>query len=616
MKQCRVCGASVADHENVCSYCGAEVVSENKGSAVSPQQENSGEDMLKYAEFTDKEAYYRMAVCKLKGTGVRKDVAEAAKMLEYLAKRGHFDAMFTLAETYIDGGGDDNIDKALKWLKIAAENGHEPSRIKLRMLGVNPELSSAADASAKTSDSNGDLSRLAKEALRNVVTVTTDRKTGAGFVIDGGYVITNAHVVGQESKIITARFDSETDGNAYGLERVVVADKLDIAVLKFVDAEKAGLRNRKGLKLRCAPQVGYGEDVYTIGNPCDCGLSVSRGVVSCPNRLGMRYPREVKNIIQTDISTYPGNSGGPLLDMDNRVVGMVTFKPGDSDRGISMTIPAAYIAALLKEIGVLPLDEQSVGKTGADVPETATAANIVQKAPAEAPGTEADGHAIRDYDKSKFEINGTELVRYRGNDAEVVIPDGVTAIGMEAFCGCSGLESIIIPEHVTDIEEDAFSGCSGLERISVAEGNGKYYSKNNCIIEKGMRKLVLGCKNSVIPDCVTAIGMEAFSGCSGLESIIIPEHVTSIETGAFYDCVGLKDIIISDNVTAIKHLAFRGCVGLKSIIIPHSVRRIDNSAFRLCCDLTVYCEAESKPEGWAKDWRGSCCKVVWGYKGK
>ena len=94
----------------------------------------------------------------------------------------------------------------------------------------------------------------------------------------------------------------------------------------------------------------------------------------------------------------------------------------------------------------------------------------------------------------------------------VVIEDGVTSIGANAFDGCSGLTSITIPSSVTSIGEGAFEGCSGLTSIT-------------------------------IPSSVTSIGKYAFSGCSGLTSITIPNSVTSIGTSAFSGCSGLTRVI-------------------------------------------------------------------------
>ena len=176
-----------------------------------------------------------------------------------------------------------------------------------------------------------------------------------------------------------------------------------------------------------------------------------------------------------------------------------------------------------------------------------------------------------------------------GCKSSTIPADGsVTSIGEHAFSGCSGLTSITIPDSVTSIESFAFSGCSGLTNIIVNEGNTRYYSAGNCIIEKEKGRLVLGCKSSTIPvdGSVKSIGNSAFSGCSGLASITIPSSVTSIGGWAFYNCSGLANMTIPNSVTSIGDFAFADCNGLTSITIPDSVTSIGKHEFSRCSGLT------------------------------
>ena len=168
-----------------------------------------------------------------------------------------------------------------------------------------------------------------------------------------------------------------------------------------------------------------------------------------------------------------------------------------------------------------------------------------------------------------------------------IIPNSVTAIDGYAFYRCNGLTSITIPNSVTSIGDDAFSGCGGLISIVVEEGNAKYDSRNNCnaIIETSSNTLIIGCKNTTIPNSVTSIGKGAFSECSALTSITIPNCVTSIGDWAFYGCSGLTSVTIPNSVTSIGDSAFSGCSGLTSVVIPNSVTSIGNSAFVGCVNL-------------------------------
>ena len=160
----------------------------------------------------------------------------------------------------------------------------------------------------------------------------------------------------------------------------------------------------------------------------------------------------------------------------------------------------------------------------------------------------------------------------------ITIPSSVTSIEWRSFGNCTGLESITIPSSVTNIGVGSLGGglsggpfdsCSNLTSITVNANNTVYDSRNNCnaIIRKSDNKLIVGCKNTVIPSNVTSIGGAAFKGCSGLMSITIPSSVTSIGTSAFYACSNLSSIMIPSNVTSISSDAFNSCINLASITV-------------------------------------------------
>ena len=83
-----------------------------------------------------------------------------------------------------------------------------------------------------------------------------------------------------------------------------------------------------------------------------------------------------------------------------------------------------------------------------------------------------------------------------------------------------------------------------MTSITVEEGNSKYDSRDNCnaIIETGTNKLLLGCKNTVIPNSVTSIGDAAFYFCTGLTSVIIGNDIKEIGWSAFEYCTNLTDV--------------------------------------------------------------------------
>ena len=140
----------------------------------------------------------------------------------------------------------------------------------------------------------------------------------------------------------------------------------------------------------------------------------------------------------------------------------------------------------------------------------------------------------------------------------VTIGDSVTSIGNFAFRYCTSLASVTIPDSVTSIGAGAFEGCAGLESLTVDTNNTVYDSRNNCnaIIETASNTLIAGCKNTVIPNDVTTVGEDAFFGCTSLTSVTIPDSVTSIGDFAFCGCTSLASVTIPDSVTSIGFEAF------------------------------------------------------------
>jgi hypothetical protein len=172
------------------------------------------------------------------------------------------------------------------------------------------------------------------------------------------------------------------------------------------------------------------------------------------------------------------------------------------------------------------------------------------------------------------------------------------------------LTSIEIPNSVISIGDYAFHGCFALESITVAEDNQNYKIQDNCLLTKDGKTLILGIDTNVIPNGVETIEDYAFSGLN-ITSIIIPYGVRTIGYYAFSDCKGLTSIVIPNSVETIGEYAFYNCENLESVVIPNSVTTMGYNAFGYCGNLTIYCGAESAPEGWELYWKDGNIDVYW-----
>ena len=140
------------------------------------------------------------------------------------------------------------------------------------------------------------------------------------------------------------------------------------------------------------------------------------------------------------------------------------------------------------------------------------------------PVSEADAAASA----SDFQTQGSTLVKYRGTEERVTIPDTVEVVGESAFENNQKVQFVVIPKSVKRLDAYVFWGCNNLEEVVLGKG-------------------------------LTAVDEYSFAGCTGLKQITIPENIQSIDAQAFAGCVNLTDINIPATVTGIAEDAFLNC---------------------------------------------------------
>jgi len=239
----------------------------------------------------------------------------------------------------------------------------------------------------------------------------TERKAtalGSGFIIDKkGIVVTNNHVIqGAEDIFVSVNGSKEYKAKVLGKDPY-----MDLAVLQIESQE-----NFVPVSFGDSDKARVGDWVIAIGNPFGFGGTVTSGIISSRNRdIGLtRYD----DFIQTDASINQGNSGGPLFDLNGKVIGINTaiIAPGSSGSiGIGFAIPSNPASKVINQLikfgktkrGWLGVRIQLVTKEIADVEnleevEGALVASVSENSPADKAGIKA-GDIILEFDGKRID---------------------------------------------------------------------------------------------------------------------------------------------------------------------------------------------------------------------
>ena len=164
---------------------------------------------------------------------------------------------------------------------------------------------------------------------------------GSGFVVsEDGYIVTNNHVVSNADEI----FVKFSDGREYKTKLIGTSPEVDIAVLKIEANEKF-----KPLEFSDSDKIEIGQWAIAFGNPMGLNDSMTVGVISAAGRSSLGI-EEIENFIQTDAAINQGNSGGPLIDINGRVIGVNTaiLSASGGSVGLGFAIPS-NLASVVKD---------------------------------------------------------------------------------------------------------------------------------------------------------------------------------------------------------------------------------------------------------------------------
>jgi serine protease Do len=237
------------------------------------------------------------------------------------------------------------------------------------------------------------------------------RGVGSGFIISqNGYILTNAHVVNNASKV-TVRL---TDRREFDAKVVGIDQRTDIAVIKISTPG-----NLPVVSIGNSDTLKPGQWVLAIGSPFNFVNTVTAGIVSATARTPS--PGAFVPFIQTDVPVNPGNSGGPLFNLEGQVVGINSeiYSQSGAYEGISFAIPinvATNVADQLIRTGhvvrgrigvtIQPVTAATADNLGLPFPRGAAVASVEPGGPAEKAGIQpldiilsVNGHQVADSDE-------------------------------------------------------------------------------------------------------------------------------------------------------------------------------------------------------------------------
>lgn len=231
---------------------------------------------------------------------------------------------------------------------------------------------------------------------------------GSGVIIDAkqGYIVTNAHLVTSDKKLIVTLHD----GRTYIAKKIGADESVDLAVIQIQADKLTEITTGDSSKLR------IGDFVAAIGSPFGLKQSVSCGIVSALRRSNLDI-EGIENFIQTDASMNVGNSGGAMVNINGELVGINTAiytPPGAGSSGVGFAIPVNMVKSITSQlieygqvkrgiIGIIvqQLTPELAEALSANVQEGALISQVIPASPAEQIGLKS-GDVIITINKEKI----------------------------------------------------------------------------------------------------------------------------------------------------------------------------------------------------------------------
>ena len=364
----------MGDEDLFCGACGTKqgANAENK-SVYTPNAQGNTSLFLKYSSYLDDEAIFKVAIAKEKGI-VKSDFPDEAETIYYnLALKNHLASMFRYAMILLNKVPP-QTELAVKWLRIGAEKGQAECINYLNIMfpkqapvnsfsqGGAPAKETAPKAPGSVLSGEEIYAKIEDSVVEIIAHDGKNVARASGFLVSStGFVVTNAHAVLDDKNQIYSHI--EVKRQQISMPAVVLAvgrpadgkhNSADLALLFAM-----GLQDSRAAELGNSNSCRNGQKVYLVGNSLGSGICITSGIISDAQRAmpGLEYP-----YIMTDAAANHGNSGGPLISEDGKVIGVLVAGIEKAE-GMNFAIPMNVVKEFLKYvISQIELDDNVLGE--------------------------------------------------------------------------------------------------------------------------------------------------------------------------------------------------------------------------------------------------------------